>query len=98
MILVDRPRWPARGRLWSHLISDVGYAELHAFAEALQKFSPAPRGILKGVEPFVMPHHQHFLKAVADEGHVDVDFGSLSDTVKPPDALFEKFGIQRQVI
>jgi uncharacterized protein DUF4031 len=35
MIYVDPPRWPARGRLWSHLISDVGYAELHAFAEAL---------------------------------------------------------------
>jgi Protein of unknown function (DUF4031) len=35
MILVDPPAWPAHGRLWSHLISDVGYAELHAFAEAL---------------------------------------------------------------
>ncbi len=35
MIYVDPPRWPARGRLWSHLISDVAYAELHAFAESL---------------------------------------------------------------
>ncbi len=35
MIYVDRPAWPARGRLWSHLISDVSLAELHAFAEAL---------------------------------------------------------------
>ena len=35
MILVDPPGWPARGRLWSHLISDVGYPELHVFAEAL---------------------------------------------------------------
>ena len=35
MILVDEPRWPARGRLWSHLVSDVSYAELHAFAEML---------------------------------------------------------------
>jgi len=34
-ILIDPPRWPARGRLWSHLVSDVSYAELHAFAEAL---------------------------------------------------------------
>jgi hypothetical protein len=33
MLYVDRPAWPARGRLWSHLISDVSYAELHAFAE-----------------------------------------------------------------
>ena len=35
MILVDAPCWPARGRLWSHLVSDVSYAELHAFAEML---------------------------------------------------------------
>ncbi|WP_344750620.1 DUF4031 domain-containing protein, partial [Micromonospora olivasterospora] len=35
MLYLDRPAWPARGRLWSHLISYVSYAELHAFAEAL---------------------------------------------------------------
>lgn len=35
MIYVDPPRWPARGRLWSHLVSDRSYAELHAFAELL---------------------------------------------------------------
>jgi hypothetical protein len=35
MLYVDRPTWPARGRLWSHLVSDVSYAELHAFAEML---------------------------------------------------------------
>ena len=35
MLHVDRPTVPWRGRLWSHLISDVSYAELHAFAEAL---------------------------------------------------------------
>ncbi|WBB55326.1 DUF4031 domain-containing protein [Verrucosispora sp. WMMD573] len=35
MIYVDRPSWPGRGRLWSHLISDVSLAELHAFAEML---------------------------------------------------------------
>ena len=35
MILVDRPIWPAHGRLWSHLVSDLSYAELHAFAEML---------------------------------------------------------------
>jgi hypothetical protein len=34
-IFIDRPVWPARGRLWSHLVSDVSYAELHAFAEML---------------------------------------------------------------
>jgi Protein of unknown function (DUF4031) len=35
MLYVDPPAWPARGRLWSHLISDVSPAELHAFAEML---------------------------------------------------------------
>ena len=35
MILVDEPRWPGRGRFWSHLVSDVSYDELHAFASLL---------------------------------------------------------------
>ena len=35
MILVDRPVWPAHGRLWAHLVSDVSYEELHVFAEML---------------------------------------------------------------
>ena len=33
-IWIDPPRWPAHGRLWSHLISDVSADELHAFARA----------------------------------------------------------------
>lgn len=34
-VLVDPPRWPAHGRLWSHLVSDASVEELHAFAERL---------------------------------------------------------------
>jgi Protein of unknown function (DUF4031) len=34
-IFIDRPLWPARGRMWSHLVSDTSFAELHAFAERL---------------------------------------------------------------
>ncbi len=34
MILIDPPTWPGHGRLWSHLISDSSYQELHAFAQA----------------------------------------------------------------
>ena len=34
-ILVDPAVWPGRGRLWCHLVSDVSYAELHAFADRL---------------------------------------------------------------
>ena len=35
LIYIDEPTWPGHGRLWSHLVSDVSYAELHAFAEQL---------------------------------------------------------------
>lgn len=31
-IYIDRPTWPGHGRLWSHLISDSSYQELHDFA------------------------------------------------------------------
>lgn len=31
---IDPPAWPAHGRLWSHLVSDRSYAELHEFASA----------------------------------------------------------------
>jgi hypothetical protein len=31
-VLIDPPRWPAHGRLWSHLVSDADHAELHEFA------------------------------------------------------------------
>ncbi|RBY94150.1 DUF4031 domain-containing protein [Blastococcus sp. TBT05-19] len=33
VVLIDSPVWPWRGRKWSHLVSDVSYAELHAFVE-----------------------------------------------------------------
>jgi hypothetical protein len=32
VILIDPPMVPAHGRLWSHLVSDASYDELHAFA------------------------------------------------------------------
>jgi hypothetical protein len=35
VILIDPPTWPGHGRLWSHLVSDESYEELHAFAERL---------------------------------------------------------------
>ncbi|MBC6462402.1 DUF4031 domain-containing protein [Actinomadura sp. HBU206391] len=34
-ILIDRPLWPARGRVWSHMVSDSSYEELHVFAARL---------------------------------------------------------------
>jgi len=40
-VLVDPPAWPAHGLLWSHLVSDTSYEELHAFARRL---AVPPRG------------------------------------------------------
>ncbi len=34
-IYIDAPTWPGHGQLWSHLVSDVSYAELHDFAAAV---------------------------------------------------------------
>jgi 8-oxo-dGTP pyrophosphatase MutT (NUDIX family) len=43
-IWIDPPRWPAHQRLWSHLISDQSYDELHTFAGAVG----IPRGAFEG--------------------------------------------------
>jgi hypothetical protein len=34
-VYVDPPTWPGRDQLWSHLVSDTSYDELHAFARKL---------------------------------------------------------------
>ncbi|GAA2062121.1 DUF4031 domain-containing protein [Streptomyces albiaxialis] len=31
-VLIDPPQWPGHGRMWSHLVSDHSYEELHDFA------------------------------------------------------------------
>lgn len=36
VILIDPPAWPAHGTLWSHLVSDESYEELHEFAAGLR--------------------------------------------------------------
>jgi hypothetical protein len=33
-VLIDTPVWPWRGRLWSHLVSDVSYEDLYEIAVA----------------------------------------------------------------
>jgi Protein of unknown function (DUF4031) len=35
VIFIDPPNWPGHGRLWSHLVSDTSYEELHEFAARL---------------------------------------------------------------
>ncbi|MFI6285860.1 DUF4031 domain-containing protein [Streptomyces sp. NPDC051018] len=34
-VYIDPPMWPGHGRMWSHLISDTSYEELHAFAASI---------------------------------------------------------------
>jgi hypothetical protein len=34
-LYIDPPDWPGHGRMWSHLVSDVSYDELHRFAAEL---------------------------------------------------------------
>ncbi|QHC25971.1 DUF4031 domain-containing protein [Streptomyces sp. GS7] len=31
-IYIDPPMWPGHGRMWSHLVSDRSFDELHRFA------------------------------------------------------------------
>lgn len=34
-VYIDPPAWPGHGRMWSHLVSDASFDELHAFAARL---------------------------------------------------------------
>lgn len=34
-LYIDPPTWPGHGRMWSHLVSDVSYEELHDFAAGI---------------------------------------------------------------
>ncbi|MEU6482492.1 DUF4031 domain-containing protein [Streptomyces sp. NPDC046887] len=34
-LYIDPPTWPGHGRMWSHLVSDASYDELHTFAAAI---------------------------------------------------------------
>ncbi|WP_188941725.1 DUF4031 domain-containing protein [Nakamurella endophytica] len=69
-VLIDPPRWPAHGRLWSHLVSDTSFDELHVFAGAL---GIPPRGF----------DHDHYdvpgdrYAAVVEAGAVPVDSREL---------------------
>jgi hypothetical protein len=34
-VLIDEPRWHHEGRVWSHLVSDESFEELHEFAQRM---------------------------------------------------------------
>ena len=64
-VYIDPPTWPGHGRLWSHLVSDVSYDELHVFAEELG----VPRRAFER-DHYDIPSH-HYAAAVA-AGAVEV--------------------------
>ncbi|OON72304.1 DUF4031 domain-containing protein [Streptomyces tsukubensis] len=53
-VYIDPPNWPGHGRMWSHLVSDVSYAELHAFADILG----VPRRAFDG-DHYDIPSHRY---------------------------------------
>lgn len=52
MIYVDQCRWPHRGLMWCHMISDHSLDELHEFAELLE----VPRRGFQG-DHYDLPEH-----------------------------------------
>ncbi|MFD5798593.1 DUF4031 domain-containing protein [Streptomyces diastatochromogenes] len=53
-VYIDPPSWPGHGRMWSHLVSDVSYDELHRFAEELG----APRRAFER-DHYDIPSHRY---------------------------------------
>ncbi len=53
-VLIDPPRWPAHGRLWSHLVSDSDLEELHGFADRVG----IPRRAFEG-DHYDVPAERH---------------------------------------
>lgn len=53
-VYIDPPTWPGHGRMWSHLVSDVSYDELHTFAEAIG----APRRAFER-DHYDLPSHRY---------------------------------------
>ncbi len=53
MILIDPPRWPAHGTLFSHLVSDTSLDELHRFAAAV------------GVHPRAFDHDHYDVRSAS---------------------------------
>ncbi|MET7385529.1 DUF4031 domain-containing protein [Streptomyces sp. NPDC005385] len=64
-VYIDPPTWPGHGRVWSHLISDVSYEELHAFAATLG----APRRAFER-DHYDIPSHRY--DAAVAAGAVEV--------------------------
>ncbi|MFD7548469.1 DUF4031 domain-containing protein [Streptomyces sp. NPDC059816] len=53
-LYIDPPTWPGHGRLWSHLVSDVSFEELHAFAA---RIGVPPRAFER--DHYDLPSHRY---------------------------------------
>ncbi len=69
-VLIDPPFWPAYDRLWSHLVSDTSYRELHDFARRVG----LPEHLFDG-DHYDIPQERY--DAVVAAGAVEVSGGEL---------------------
>ena len=54
-------------------------------------------GMFEGIEPFVIPAHQHRLRGLFQVWNVDLDIVRLTDTVETADTLLQQIRVKRQV-
>jgi hypothetical protein len=64
-LYIDPPTWPGHGRMWSHLVSDVSYDELHVFAA---RIGAPPRGFER--DHYDVPSEMY--AAAVAEGAIEV--------------------------
>lgn len=69
-LLIDPPFWPAYGRVWSHLVSDLSYEELHRFAASVD----LPNHLFDG-DHYDVPQERY--ADVVAAGAVEVTGGQL---------------------
>ena len=83
-VYIDSPNWPGHGRLWSHMVSDISYEELHAFAAGL--------GIPR--RAFERDHYD----VIADRYPVAIEAGAVPATSREIVALLHASGLRRRKI
>src|SRR4030095_8460903 len=66
-------------------------------AESFEQLPPTLQLLFEGIQTFVIPASEHFLKTVDHERNMDMNFRFLSDAIQTPDALFQNFRINRQI-
>lgn len=86
-IYIDPPIWRARGRLWSHLVSDISFEELHEFAAIL---GAPPRAFER--DHYDIPE-ERYAKAV-ELGAVEVSCQTLLGHLRTSGLRRPKFAVR----